>query len=479
MQRTACLLLLLVSLVAKAAEPVPERCFLDGWSQPLQCYRLQVGESVSGAELAVFVAPALEQNGLDPVFLLAGGPGQAASDLTPILPALSKVNRQRDLVMVDRRGAGHSGAFACEEFQGSVVADLDETVRLLGQCRKGKDNLVGQLNSRTTVEDLEQVRSQLGYERIALWGGSWGTRTALLYQQWYPASISALVLDGVAPIDSKIFLAAEAAQAALDKLASDCAGDPQCAALGNWQAQLLQLIADWESGGPTLKVIAGQPPIAVTSLHLQQTVRTALYAPEAAVMLPFSIAEAARGNYLPLQGLMQAVSGMMDSVSLGLMFSVACAESVPRIREEEIVSNGRNSFIGEAFTRTYTRGCEVWPVPARDYPQLSPQSHPVLFISGAGDPITPPVDLARSFAYLENKQQLVVQAGAHINTTRGCVPELIERFLDAPQETLDASCVAEIDLPPFMLSEFGFALNEVNQVVVSAGGADEQEAEND
>ncbi len=69
------------------------------------------------------------------------------------------------------------------------------------------------------MDDLDDVRAHLGYDRINLYGGSYGTRAALVYVRQHGARVRSMVLDGVAPTDMRIPLfAARDAQRALDKL---------------------------------------------------------------------------------------------------------------------------------------------------------------------------------------------------------------------------------------------------------------------
>ena len=61
------------------------------------------------------VLPAVARNKRpDPVFLLAGGPGQSAIDLAaPMGRLLSRMNNRRDIVLVDQRGTGRSSPLKC------------------------------------------------------------------------------------------------------------------------------------------------------------------------------------------------------------------------------------------------------------------------------------------------------------------------------------------------------------------------------
>lgn len=447
---------------AEATAPASETCYADGWSESLRCYRIPVGADSTDDQvtLSVLVAPAVNGGQHEPLYLLAGGPGQAASDLVRLLNPLRKLNRGRDIVMVDRRGGGRSDAFDCG-FGAEIPNNIELMTAQLAACYINAGERPLTINSRQTVEDLESVRRALGHERISLWGGSWGTRTALLYQQWYPNALQSLVLDGVAPIDTKVFLAASAAESALRELEQACSEDPVCTGFGNWRSQLDNLLANWSHAQASNfpDPFTGRPAEEpVETWMLAGAVRTALYDPAAAAQLPYAVSEASRGNYAPLSGILGLFADMEGAMSLGLTYSVACAEEMNRIDAADIARDADGTFIGDMFIRIFVEGCKVWPVPPRPYDTPEPRDHPVLLISGTADPITPPEYADEQLAYLPNQQHLVVQGGGHINSPRGCVPDLILQFLDQPGAPLDDGCIADIRRPPFAAGAFGPAL---------------------
>ncbi|MDP5208378.1 alpha/beta hydrolase [Microbulbifer sp. 2205BS26-8] len=429
-------------------------CYLDGWRNTLRCSRLTVGKGDTRVSLAVMVAPAVSESDKAPLYLLAGGPGQAASDLAPMLNLFRRVNRERAIVLVDRRGAGLSQSLDCG-WKLMLPTDLEVFSSELADCYLEQKSFANSLSSRQTVNDLERVRKHLGHRKIALWGVSWGTRTALLYQQWYPESLSVLVLDAVAPIETKVFLTAQAAEGALQALERDCLKDRACAQLGDWRTELNDLLENWQATAipfpdPFTGVLSEEP---VPRWVLQNVIRGALYHPETAALLPYAIKQASRGNYLPLS----AIEGLLrqNIMSLGLTFSVACAEELNRISPEEVARDEAGTFLGNAFLEMFERGCQVWPVSEKPYTKPELRSHPVLLISGEADPITPPRYVDEQLQYLSNKQHLIIAGGGHSNTGRGCIPELIADFLHAPDKPLEQGCMEEIHRPPFMVDGFG------------------------
>ncbi|MEE8584011.1 MAG: hypothetical protein V3T83_04085 [Acidobacteriota bacterium] len=77
-------------------------------------YRVHENRTTSSGrtiDLNLVVLPAQSESKFkepDPLFVLAGGPGQAASRLAPLCVGINGIRRDRDIVLVDQRGNGSS-----------------------------------------------------------------------------------------------------------------------------------------------------------------------------------------------------------------------------------------------------------------------------------------------------------------------------------------------------------------------------------
>ncbi|MEO9068349.1 MAG: alpha/beta fold hydrolase, partial [Caldimonas sp.] len=160
------------------------------------------------------VVPAMARRKLpDPVFLLAGGPGQSAVALAAsTMPLFARLNNRRDIVFVDQRGTGGSAPLQCQDPDHETLAeqaDPDRQYRLTMACKAellklpyiGTERDLGLFTTWIAVQDLDAVRQALGAARIDLVGGSYGTRVALEYLRQFPAAVRRTVIDGVAPPD--------------------------------------------------------------------------------------------------------------------------------------------------------------------------------------------------------------------------------------------------------------------------------------
>jgi pimeloyl-ACP methyl ester carboxylesterase len=174
-----------------------ERCGLFGF----QCARLTVPLDRAGAvpgRVSLFVkrVRARVRPARGALFVLAGGPGQSATASFggDALSVLHPTYRRRDLIILDQRGTGRSGLLRCRPLE---RANLLKAGAAAGRCAAVLGPRRAFYTSRDSVEDIEAVRLALGYERIALFGTSYGTKVALGYALAHPGNVERLVLDSV------------------------------------------------------------------------------------------------------------------------------------------------------------------------------------------------------------------------------------------------------------------------------------------
>ena len=131
----------------------------------------------------------------DAIFFLAGGPGQSALQVYPsVAQSFARMNLNRDVVLVDQRGTGGSGALPCPqtELEG-MTADPGQSAAIGARCRDdlAKRADLRQYTTAIAMDDLDGVREKLGYETIDLYGASYGTRAALVYLRRHESHVRA------------------------------------------------------------------------------------------------------------------------------------------------------------------------------------------------------------------------------------------------------------------------------------------------
>ena len=421
-------------------------------------------------ELAVAVVPSRAKRPRpDPVFLLAGGPGQSALESFPAAaPAFAGLLRNRNVVLVDQRGTGGSNPLECPPAAprnaGSMEpSDADAARRSAERCLATLDADVRQYTTSEAVADLEAVRAAIGAPEVNLVGISYGTRVALEYLRRHPERTRTVVLDGVVP--PEIALGAETARnldAALDANFALCARDATCRRqYGEPRALLDRLLADLRREPTTVRY---RDPLTdevredrLTPEIVAGVVRLYTYLPQLAAMLPYSLAEAAAGRpqVLMAQGrMMESLLG--EQIAEGMQLSVTCSEDADRTRVDP---QDAATLLGTEFVEALLAQCAVWPrgVRPEDFTQPVRSDRPVLLLSGELDPVTPPRYGAMVARTLPNGRSLVARGQGHNVMGVGCVPRLIERFVDSGSAAaLDASCLERLAPPPPFLGAYGW-----------------------
>src|SRR5262245_51021019 len=165
-------------------------CRLPGVDVAARCAELEVWEdraAKSGRRISLHVAivPArVRSKEPDPVFVIAGGPGQGAISLaSQVMPLFTRLNDTRDVVFLDQRGTGKSNPLNCEDNTQPMQALFEDALpeRLVVRCLAQLQGDPRQYTTPVAIADMEEVRAALGYPRLNLWAGSYGTRVALEY----------------------------------------------------------------------------------------------------------------------------------------------------------------------------------------------------------------------------------------------------------------------------------------------------------
>jgi pimeloyl-ACP methyl ester carboxylesterase len=455
--------------VAAEASLVLTPCRVPGLAEEVRCGRYEVYEDRAAGRgrripLHVVVLPARAPDPApDPVFFLAGGPGEAATGAARML-ADGWMRQERDVVLVDQRGSGGSNPLRCRpEASGDTPQGWLDGVFHVNRFRRCRNELARRADLRlyTTpmaVDDLDAVRRALGYGPINLIGGSYGTRTALVYLRRHPESVRSAILNGAAPPALTVPLPyARDAQRALDLLIEECARDAACGAAFPELRREYDVVIERLDRRPVRVAVrdprTGEPAhVRLSRPAFSEAVRAMTYGVASARALPMLIHRAYGGDFSVFAEVgVTATRGMLEALDMGLMLSITCAEDVPRIDPADIPRFTDGTGPGDVRVRGQMAVCGMWPrgEVGPDYADPVRAAVPVLVLSGTMDPVTPPEWGEEVVRYLPNALH-VVAPGAHI--VRGpCIDLIQRRFLAAASvEGLDTGCVDQIVLPPFL-----------------------------
>lgn len=451
-------------------------CQVQGIQGPTKCGTLEVYENRATKKgrmisLNIVLLPATgPQREPDPLVYFAGGPGSAATeDAVGIAPLFAKLREHRDLLFVDQRGTGRSHPLNCVFFNPNDLQSylgyffpLDD----VRQCRP-KLEANADLKLYTTdiaIDDMDEVRAALGYEKFNLFGASYGTRAALTYLKRYPQRVRTVTLQGVAPANA--YMPADFPlhmERALNGVLAECAADEACSkAFPNLKEEAKALLAQLMKGPVEVEVEKPQSKelvkVKLSRDLAAEAIRYMFYSPVPASRVPLIIHLAAQGNFVPLtHTALEYRKFLVGSDSNGMYLSVTCAEDLPWIKPGEGERMGANTFLGDYRLRQQREACALWPrgEVRRDFATPIRAENPVLILTGEWDPVTPPSNGDATAKGLKNSLHIVVPHGAHGFgglENIDCILRLTTEFIEhGTAQGLDTACVKTIRRRGFAL----------------------------
>ncbi len=466
--------LLALPAAAQGRSLALEPCTARGLPADARCGTLQVPENreqPGGRQLSLHVvvlpartpAPAREA-----LTFFGGGPGQAATGFAAGFGELfGPVRETRDLLFVDQRGTGRSSPLGCRfRDPQDLQTYLDHFIppEAAAQCRDSLARTadLSRYGYPELAHDMEAVRTSLGYQALDLWGGSYGTRAALVYARMYPRNVRSMMLHGLVP--PQYLQPADYAtdmQAALDGLMAYCRADAACNAAFPDAAAEVRAVADRLGAQPATAEIVDAPTGRAVRLTLGratfvETLRRMLYDPSSASRIPYVVHQAFTGDYRPMvRQVLADRRGMEESLG-GLYLSINCSEDIPFIDPATVARQNGTTLLGDYRYAQQAAACRGWPTytPPADYHQPVRSDVPVLLLSGELDPVTPPRWGTMAAATLPNALHVVVPGAGHgFGGMQGaeCVESLMVRFaVQRSARGLDTACVQRMRRPPFL-----------------------------
>jgi pimeloyl-ACP methyl ester carboxylesterase len=459
---------LLVAVPAAEAKLELKRC---GSSKAFRCGRMSVPLDRTGTvpgrvSLFVLKVRARRRGGptRPPVVVLAGGPGQSASDaFGTSLDLLYPLYRNRDLVIYDQRGTGRSGLLRCRLLERSNLLNAGDAA---AACARRLGPRRAFYTSRDTADDIDALREQLGAQQVALYGTSYGTKVALGYALRYPARVDRLVLDSVLEVDGPDPFYLDTFEAVPRELRSLCRA--QCPWTSDAVADLEALVDRLARGSIRGRVIDrhGRPRAQrLTRVDLFSILFGGDFDPALRAAFPGSVRAALRGDTTPLLRLRRRAF-LVDAepppprvLSTALYAATTCEETpLPWARttppdpgERHRQAAARAATIPDREFQPFDRGtalasdvlnlCERWPS-APLAPEFGPgplPDVPVLLLEGEDDMRTPVENAQRVAALFPHSSLVVAPATGHSalgSDFSGCTDRAFRNFFgDQPVAT--------------------------------------------
>ncbi len=374
------------------------------------------------------------------VIALAGGPGQAALPFTEqFVSVLGPIIATRDLIIFDQRGTGDSHRLSCRPLEASSSAGPGG--QAVTECARQLGPAADLYTTPDSVADIEAIRVAGGYEKLVLYGTSYGTKLAEEYAQAYPSHVEALVLDSVVapngpdPLNRATF-------AAIPRVLLELCARHACAHITTDPLRdLAVLVARLGARGRRARWIDGHGhghEIDISSEALLEALLAGDLEPTLRAEFPAAVHSAARGDMAALARLLErARSSEMEAESPGegfdtpLYFATTCEDSpfawnraaAPGVRlaeaQAQIHALGARPFSpftdADVLALSDIPACAFWPLTGPE-PALqdAPFPHvPTLILSGADDLRTPTATAAEVAAQIPGSKLLVVPNVGH------------------------------------------------------------------
>lgn len=392
----------------------------------------------------------------DAFFYLAGGPGGAGSQFAGTAAShFAAINQTRDLVYIDQRGTGSSNLLFCPQPPSGQTEEA-----AFQSCLAGLPGDPRFYTTTLSMDDVDDIRQALGYDKINLYGMSYGVMAAQVYLNRHPEHVRALILDHGSLLQYA-FLDHWAlnSQAALDKVLARCQTDMACrSTYPTVQAEFKALVGQLDE--PVATGLFDPDTIQQITFDREKFGRTIHYLlmeAQTAVKLPGLIHQAARGDWSGLaKESMNA--GKASSVQLRRMvmtLEILCHEPWAGGSSEAAQRLGQGSYYLEALQadlRMLQSRHSLLPDPgeaAQHGPALAANT-PVLILTGEIDPQNN-LDSIAGYQELWPNSRLVVQPGvSHNYSPTPCWNTLMAEFVQrASVSNLPLACVQEVQTPTF------------------------------
>jgi pimeloyl-ACP methyl ester carboxylesterase len=423
------------------------------WSQP------------SGAtiQLALKRLPAAGKK-IGSLLVNPGGPG--VSGLSFVDQARQQfgepVRDSFDIVGWDPRGVGQSAPINCYS-----VAQVDQYVAMdatpdtpaevaalvqagkdLGAaCQKAAGNLLGHVDTLSTVRDMDVLRAVLKDSRLSYYGASYGTFLGAWYAQEFPWRVGRLVLDGAVDpsltTDQYTQGQAEGFYRGLRAFVADCQKQGSCPLRGSVDdgiKQLGDLIQQSDQNPLPTKDKSGRK---LTQSLFLVGVAMAMYLDQLWPTLVRGLTEAQRGDGSTLLSLADLYYERDDAKAytetLGANMAIYCLDhpdSDTVQQAAQLAATLEQKYPPEGGAMGWgVLGCAEWPIKPVMTPQrlTAPGAAPILVVGTTGDPATPYAWAQSLASQLGSGRLLTWDGSGHTAYGQGsaCVVKVVESYLVA------------------------------------------------
>ncbi|MGP8240813.1 MAG: alpha/beta fold hydrolase [Solirubrobacteraceae bacterium] len=373
------------------------------------------------------------------IVALAGGPGQAALPFAEDFARLfGPIAATRDLIVFDQRGIGLSHPLSCHRFELNAGGPAGEPAgRQISECAAQLGPERSDYTTADTVADIEAIRQAGGYEKLVLYGTSYGTKVAEQYAQDYPSHVEALVLDSVVPPNGPDTLS-RPTFAAMPRILRQVCVEEACAHITSDPvadlARVVKRMSHAPLRGRVIDADGNAHEVSITADALFEILLSGDFSQVLRAEFVTALAAAARGDAAPLGRLLataDSAEGEQEDFDTPLYYATTCEEETfpwsrtgdanARIAQATAAARALPASAFAPFTETTAleegdiQACAHWPFssPAPPLDEAPFPNVPTLILSGADDLRTPTANAREVAAQIPDAHLLVVPYTGH------------------------------------------------------------------
>ena len=318
--------------------------------------------------LAVAVFKAHRNNPVaDPLIFLDGGPGARTLDSYAggLGSFLLPINRQRDIILFDYRGIGHSDpALTCPE---SLEATGDEWVTACRARFEAQGVDVTDFTTRDNAADAADIVRALGYETYNVWGGSYGSSVAMTLLRDHPENVRAAIVTALQPPQGDLQAAIPVyLQRTIDTLSELCQANDECASAFPFDlTDALAMIVERLNTSPLPVSVHGVDTV-LTGDNVLQGLGQLLKDDTNIPVIPGLIGALYAEQYDVVRPYVSALSPAPDPLNpIGAYLSMRCTDSILAVTSDAYAAALES--VNPAFRAGYAVGqeqavvqCQAW-----------------------------------------------------------------------------------------------------------------------
>jgi pimeloyl-ACP methyl ester carboxylesterase len=361
--------------------------------------------------------------------------------------SFGQLNQPMDLVFAAQRGTPWSWPQTCPGLM-ATGPGLGAAVR---HCLASASRSPRHDTTASAARDLDQVRKALGYNKINIYGGSYGVTLGLAYLQRYGAHVRTAVFFSGSLLNVPLWqLVPVHAQQAFDQVAARCAAVSSCARSYHPAADLATVVNRLHTHPVrvTITVPGGRWETVTITLpaFLSAVIDDYLGSADTAVLLPADLHAFARGQWAKVigeRGLASAISAAAAPTQLQEV-TIRCGDAWAAMNPVQIAQQARLSLFTPpmaAAAAWQQKLCALWPHD-RGVSGVVRSTVPVVFLNGTADPADPPANVAAAPRTMPNALLVSVPGGGHQVAATGCIPAQATAFILAGKPANRASWAA-------------------------------------